>query len=130
MRIWSLAFVASLAVLGCKKDSGRPAKQASAAAARGTVGPDGIRRIEIVASNEGYTPDRIPGKPGEKLKLVFTRTTNADCLGELKTPEGKLVPLPLNTPVEIDVTVPAEGEVGFACGMDMFHGVIVADKAS
>jgi len=25
--------------------------------------------------------------------------------------------------------VPASGEVGFACGMDMFHGVVVAEKS-
>lgn len=128
MRIWSLALVASLALLGCKKEGADAGKQPAATEVKSTVGADGIRRIEVTANNEGYSPDRIPGKPGEKLKLVFTRTTNADCLGELKTPDGKLVPLPMNTPVEVDVTVPTDGEVRFACGMDMFHGVVVAEK--
>jgi plastocyanin domain-containing protein len=35
--------------------------------------------------------------------------------------------LPLNQPVAIDLTMPASGEVAFACGMDMMHGSIVAD---
>ena len=39
-----------------------------------------------------------------------------------------MVDLPMNTPVEVPVTVPQTGEVGFACGMDMFHGVVVAEK--
>ena len=44
------------------------------------------------------------------------------------TPDSKTVDLPLNKPVEVAVTVPATGEVGFACGMDMFHGTVVADE--
>jgi plastocyanin domain-containing protein len=86
----------------------------------------GARKIEITADAEGYTPSRIVGKPGEKLALVFTRKIEADCLAQLKTPSGALVDLPLGKPVEVAVTVPASGELGFACGMDMFHGVIVA----
>jgi len=39
------------------------------------------------------------------------------------------VDLPKGTPVEVAVTVPATGEVGFACGMDMFHGAVVAEKS-
>ena len=69
-------------------------------------------------------------KPGEKLLLVFTRTVDSSCLSQLKTPECKLVDLPMNQPVEVAVTVPANGEVGFACGMDMFHGVVVAQPNS
>jgi len=61
--------------------------------------------------------------------LVFTRTVDSTCISQLKTPEGKLVDLPKGTPVEVAVTVPATGEVGFACGMDMFHGAVVAEKS-
>jgi plastocyanin domain-containing protein len=58
--------------------------------------------------------------------LVFTRTADSTCIAQLKTPDGKLIDLPMNAPVEVAVTVPASGEVGFACGMDMFHGKVVA----
>jgi plastocyanin domain-containing protein len=30
----------------------------------------------------------------------------------------------------VAVTVPQTGEVGFACGMDMFHGVVVAQPGA
>jgi plastocyanin domain-containing protein len=74
----------------------------------------------------GYSPSKITGSPGEKLVLVFTRTSQDGCVAQLKTPDGKLVDLPMNTPVEVAVIVPQAGEVGFACGMDMMHGTVVA----
>ncbi len=122
-----IALVVCLAVSACKKE----AKETSAPpAAATTVSKDGVRRIAIEAGSAGYVPDKIPGKPGEKLVLVFTRTVDADCLAQVKTPEGRLVDLPKGTPVEVAITVPQTGELSFACGMDMFHGVIVADPKS
>ena len=115
---------------GCSKPS-KPAKTEPApptSITAGTVGADGVRRIAIEANTKGYVPDRIGGKPGEKLTLVFTRTADSTCIAQLKTPDGKLVDLPMNTPVEVAVTVPASGEVGFACGMDMFHGSVIAEN--
>jgi len=50
-------------------------------------------------------------------------------VAQLKTPEGKLIDLPKGAPVDVPVTVPASGELGFACGMDMFRGKVVADKS-
>jgi len=124
--------VLALAFVACKKDDkgAPPPAPAAAPASAGTVGKDGARRIAITADDKGYTPARIEGKPGEKLTLVFTRTLESECIAQLKTPDGKMVDLPMNTPVEVAVTVPKTGEVGFACGMDMFHGVVVAQPAT
>jgi plastocyanin domain-containing protein len=85
--------------------------------------------VAIEANTKGYQPDRIGGKPGEKLVLVFTRTADSTCIAQLKTPDGKLVDLPKGTPVEVAVTVPQTGELGFACGMDMVRGAVVATKS-
>jgi plastocyanin domain-containing protein len=128
----SLALAVALAASSaCKGDSKPAPKQPPAATSvtAGAVGTDGVRRIPVEAGLEGYKPERIGGKPGEKLVLVFTRTVDASCLAQLKAPDGKLVDLPKGAPVEIAVTVPATGEVGFACGMDMFHGVVIAEKS-
>jgi plastocyanin domain-containing protein len=120
----------ALALAGCHKDEkGRPEPSAVTPVSTGTVGTDGVRRIAIDAGTKGYVPDRIGARPGEKLVLVFTRTADATCIAQLKTPDGKLVDLPKGTPVEVTVTVPATGEVGFACGMDMFHGAVIAEKS-
>lgn len=118
--------VVVLAACSKKQEAPPPAKTPPATMTTGTVAADGVRTIPIEAGMEGYKPDTIPGKPGEKLKLVFTRTVEGECLSELKTPEGKVVPLPMNKPVEVAITVPATGELTFACGMDMFQGKIVA----
>lgn len=90
---------------------------------------DGPRTISVQVNAEGYAPERIVGKPNEKLMLVFTRTVDSTCVAQLKTPNGDVVDLPLNKPVNVAVTVPATGEVGFACGMDMIHGTVVAQPA-
>lgn len=131
------ALIALLLVVGCKKDpsgsggnEGKPADKPAVAPATpttpATVGE--ARKVQIEANKEGFVPAKIPGKPGEKLVLVFTRTIDAECLGKIKTPDGKEVELPLNKPVEVPVTVPKDGEVRFACWMDMFSGVVVAEK--
>jgi len=120
--------VVVLVLAGCEKGASKPKAKEPATLSTGTVAPDGVRSIKIEASKDGYVPERIPGKPGEKLNLVFTRTVEGECLRELKTPDGKIVELPMNKPTEIAVTVPQSGEVKFACGMDMFFGVIVAEQ--
>ena len=120
----ALALVLGPALVACKKEAREPAGPTPVTA--GTIGADGVRRVAVDAGKDGYRPERIGGKPGEKLALVFTRTYDAACIAQLKTPDGKLIDLPKGTPVEVPVMVPATGEVGFACGMDMFHGAVVA----
>ncbi len=120
----------ALGLAACSKEGSKEIKETKQPpAASATVGTDGVRKIAIEAGKEGYVPDKIPGKPGEKLMLVFTRTVEGECLAELKTPDGKTVVLPMNSPVEVAVTVPQDGEVRFACGMDMFTGTVVAQKS-
>jgi len=120
--------VALVLMSACKKaDDAKPAPPpAPAPAVAATTGSDGARHVAIEANKEGYSPDKIPGKPGEKLVLTFTRTADSSCIAQLKAPDGAMVDLPLGKPVDVAVTVPQTGEVGFACGMDMFHGVVVA----
>ena len=124
----SIALVLGIALIGCKdgKDATGEAPPKTAGVTEGTVAADGVRRVAVNAGKDGYRPERIAGKPGEKLVLVFTRTYDAACIAQLKAPDGKLIDLPKGTPVEVPVAVPAAGEVGFACGMDMFHGAVVA----
>jgi plastocyanin domain-containing protein len=128
MTLMSIAVGVALLVAGCK-DSGRVEPAAPTPATAGTIGADGVRHVAVDASLKGYQPARIGGKPGEKLVLVFTRTADSACIEQLKTPDGKVVDLPRGKPVEVAVTVPQSGEVGFACGMDMVRGAVVAEKS-
>ena len=118
-----------VAGFGCDKGKKSPPPKQEAPVTAGTV-TDGVRRIDVMASINGYNPERIAGKPGEKLMLVFTRTIEGECLAQLKTPDGKLIELPMNKPVEVAVTVPQTGELAFACGMDMFKGTVVAQPGA
>ena len=128
MRI-SLVVAVVLALVACKKDGGGEAAKA-APPATPAVAADGTRVVPIEAGKDGYAPDKIPGKPGEKLKLVFTRTVDSECLSQVKVAGGAAIALPMGKPVEVVVTVPSTGQLTFACGMDMFTGVIVADGKS
>lgn len=120
-----------LALVACSKKSDDKAKAPAAApVTAGQIGSDGLRHIPVEANKEGYTPDKIAGKPGEKLVLVFTRTADSECISQIKVGSAAPVDLPLNQPTEVAVTVPQSGELGFACGMDMFHGVVVAQPGA
>ncbi len=127
-RLLFLAIV--IAALSCKKEeaAAKPKVAKEAPVTAGKV-DNGVRRIEVEAGKNGYSPERIAGKPGEQLILVFKRTVEGECLAQLKTPDGKVVELPMNKTVEVPLTVPQSGELAFACGMDMFKGVIVAQPA-
>ncbi len=114
----------------CKKDVADTHDKHAAPPVVSTANADGSRTIPIEVNADGYTPEKIPGKPGEKLKLVFTRTKDSSCISQLKMADGKLIDLPMNQPVEVPVTVPQTGEVAFACGMDMIHGAVVAQPSS
>ena len=123
--------LAVLSVSACKKadESAKPAPApAPVPAPAATVAkPAGPRVIAIEAGKEGYVPDKITAKPGEQLTLVFTRTFDSECLAQVKLAGGVVHELPMNKPVELALTMPKEGKVTFACGMDMLTGEIVAD---
>jgi len=106
-----------LFALGCNK-----------APSESTPPSDGRAALEVKVDAVGYHPDKLHAKAGKPVRLLVTRTTDEGCGQELVVPSlNKKVALPLNQPVAIDLTMPASGEVAFACGMDMMHGVIVAD---
>jgi plastocyanin domain-containing protein len=125
----AIAFSMVVMAAACSKKEPAVTTQQTAGLTTGAVGADGVRRVAIEANTSGYVPARIEAKPGEKLVLVFTRTVDGECLAKVKVAGGEAVELPMNKAVEVPVTAPASGEIKFACGMDMFTGVIVASGA-
>ncbi len=88
-------------------------------------------RIEVSVTKRGFDPDSISVPAKTPVTLVFTRKTEQTCtksvvitLGDGKKLEREL---PLDKPVEIAVTFPKAGKLGYACSMDMSKGVIVVD---
>jgi plastocyanin domain-containing protein len=87
------------------------------------------RRIEIAVTEAGFEPKTVTVKQGEEVTLAFTRKTDKTCatevvlhVNEKDTLERKL---PLNEVVPVTVTFSKAGELGYACGMNMYKGVIV-----
>jgi plastocyanin domain-containing protein len=87
------------------------------------------RRVDIAVTEAGFEPSRITVQQGEEVTLAFKRTTDKTCatevvlhVNEKDTLEKKL---PLNEVVPVTVTFSKAGELGYACGMNMYKGVIV-----
>ncbi|MEO8705190.1 MAG: cupredoxin domain-containing protein [Kofleriaceae bacterium] len=88
-------------------------------------------RIEISVTKRGFDPDSITVPANKPVMLVFTRKTDETCTKSvvLKLGDGKKIEreLPLDKPVEIAMTFPKAGKLGYACSMDMAKGVIVVE---
>ncbi|MEP7346805.1 MAG: cupredoxin domain-containing protein [Gemmatimonadaceae bacterium] len=86
-------------------------------------------RIEVSVTKRGFDPDSINVPAKKPVTLVFTRKTDQTCTKSvvLTLDDGKKIEreLPLDKPVEIAVTFPKAGKLGYACSMDMSKGVIV-----
>lgn len=81
--------------------------------------------VKITVTKNGYEPWKVRAWKGVPLTLVVTRTTDETCATEVVLPEyGIHQKLPLNQPVTITFTPTREGEVRYACAMNMFQGVI------
>jgi Cu+-exporting ATPase len=78
----------------------------------------------------GYSPNRIRVRAGTPVRITFDRQESGDCTSRVVFPDfgtsADLAPF-AQTPVELTPTSP--GEYGFACGMNMVHGVLVVEDA-
>lgn len=92
--------------------------QAAATAHSGT--------IAVTVGDQGFAPNRIALKQGEKSTLRFTRTSDKTCATEVVFPElGIKKSLPLDQPVDIDVPVDQARTLTFQCGMGMYRSQVV-----
>ena len=83
--------------------------------------------ISIKISQRGYTPARIEIPAGKPVKLAFTRDRSANCGGEIVFPTlGIRKTLPAGQTTVIALPAQEAGEIGFACGMGMYRGMMVA----
>ncbi|MCE9580344.1 MAG: cupredoxin domain-containing protein [Deltaproteobacteria bacterium] len=86
-------------------------------------------RVEIIVTPRGFEPARIVIKRGQPMVLAFTRKTEATCAKSVVIDMGDgtkvTKDLPLDQTVEIAATFAKAGELRYACGMDMVHGVLV-----
>ena len=85
-------------------------------------------RIDISVTTRGFDPDEIKVPARVPVTLVFTRKTDQTCTKSvvITLDDGKKLErdLPLDKPVEVAVTFPRAGKLGYACSMNMAKGVI------
>ena len=112
----------SLTVLLCaacqKSGNSPPAAQAGSTGSASKVVP-------ITVTEKGFEPDHVDAAPSQPLVLRFTRKADPTCADAIEV-QGDPVRhmLPLNSAVDVKVTVPKSGELAFACPMDMYRGAI------
>ena len=85
------------------------------------------RSVAVKVTNE-FRPAEIRVKKGEKVDLVFTRTTDRTCATEVVMKDlGVNKALPLNRPVTVSLQQAKPGRHRFACAMDMIAGTLVVE---
>lgn len=116
-----LALALAATVAGCKKDTAKEEPDKAGGEAH-------AKHIAITVTENGFEPDDIKVTKGEPVTFVFERKTDKTCAKEviIRVDEGNEIEtkLPLNEPVEVNVTFPKSGAVKYACGMDMIKGSI------
>jgi plastocyanin domain-containing protein len=99
----------------------------AASTATPTPGPAGANRFNVTVDGSGYHPSTVNVHAGQPTTLVFTRTSDEGCGQQVVFPSLSITrDLPLNQPVEVQVTPTANAPIAFTCGMAMYRGSVVA----
>jgi RND family efflux transporter MFP subunit len=109
-------------------------RQASRGSGEATPVPDrggqrptaGALTAKILVTEKGFEPDKISLPAGIAARVTFLRTTDKTCATEVVFPSLNIKrALPLNQPVEIELTPTKSADIAFICGMNMFKGLIM-----
>lgn len=86
------------------------------------------RRVDVAITDQGFRPERVHGRVGETVTLVFTRLVERSCVDRVMVSldEHRRIErdLPLRVPVTVTLVLEAAGELGFACPMGVHGGTI------
>lgn len=85
-----------------------------------------IKTVRINISQRGYAPAFVRVKRGQTVRLVFYRADHNNCGEELVFPALNIKrDIPARKPVVVTLTPRRNGEISFACGMNMYRGKIL-----
>lgn len=85
---------------------------------------EGIQEVTIIVDG-GYDPSRIVVEVGQLVRLNFLRKDPSSCLEEVRIPDFYIAQnLLLNQVTTVEFTPIKPGNYEFACGMNMFRGVV------
>jgi plastocyanin domain-containing protein len=84
------------------------------------------QEFTITVTERGFDPSSLTVKKGVPTRLTFVRTDDKTCATEVVIPALKVrKALPLNAKVSLQFTPADAGDIGFACGHQMFTGTVV-----
>jgi Cu+-exporting ATPase len=87
----------------------------------------GVQRITVTVRG-GYSPDVIRARQGVPLELVFDRQESGDCTSRVVFPDLAVsASLPAFERTTVHLAPARAGSFGFACGMNMVHGMLIVD---
>jgi plastocyanin domain-containing protein len=86
--------------------------------------------VQVNVDEQGFHPASLSLKAQVPAKITFLRTTDKTCATAVAIPDYNIKKeLPLNKPVELELTPQKTGEITFVCGLNMFKGkLVVTDK--
>jgi plastocyanin domain-containing protein len=85
---------------------------------------DGIQEVTITVDG-GYEPSRVVVNAGQAVRLNFVRRDKSSCLEQVVFPDFHIAQeLDLNQVTPIEFIPQKPGQYTFACGMNMFRGVV------
>jgi plastocyanin domain-containing protein len=85
---------------------------------------NGIQEVTITVDG-GYEPSRVVVNAGQPVRLNFLRHDPSSCLEQVVFPDFHIAQdLGLNQVTPIEFTPQKPGKYTFACGMNMFRGVV------
>jgi plastocyanin domain-containing protein len=85
---------------------------------------NGIQEVTITVDG-GYEPSGVVVNAGQPVRLNFLRRDKSSCLEQVVFPDFHIAQnLDLNQVTSIELTPQKPGKYIFACGMNMFRGVM------
>jgi plastocyanin domain-containing protein len=85
---------------------------------------DGIQEVNITVDG-GYEPSRVVVNALQPVRLNFLRRDPSSCLEQVVFPDFHIArELDLNQVTTVEFTPEKPGQYTFACGMNMFRGVL------
>jgi len=88
----------------------------------------GGNEIQVAVTERGFEPSEIKVTKGQDVTLAITRQTDMTCATDVVVADrGIRQELPLNETVRIALGKVDADTLRFACGMDMFAGMVLAE---